>query len=720
MIVDHSNNETLKRIAELENELSILKKSLPTEKTVNVPLAFEPIFEKAQVIVDEYFSKLKRDPSKGILEINNERYVLIRASALSEEFFDNIKNLYKDKSEKEAFSIASSFLFDVGHLIGKQDAMCFHKKMNLDNPVEKLAAGPVHFAHSGWAFVDILPESNPEPNINFFLKFNHPYSFEADSWIKSGKKSNESVCVMNAAYSSGWCEESFGIPLTAVEISCRAKGDAHCTFIMAHPDKIQNFIENEISIKKIKYKPQIPYFFERKLIEDKMIQSERLLNSAQMISKLGSWEFIIDTNELIWSQELYNIFEIDLSTDKSNLYDEYISRISKKDLPELLRCIELAYLGEKYTIQHGVKLPNGTKKWVFGTGVPVKDENQKVYKIIGYAQDVTERVSTEIELNKYFKLSMDMLCVANFEGDFVKVSKGWTSTLGYSKEDLIGKPFLNFVHPDDIEATINEFKNIKDGEFTSGFENRYRTKGGGYKLLNWNAAPDQATGLIYCIVRDVTVEREAENELKSALHEKEILLKEVHHRVKNNMQIISSLLNLQTSFINSDETLSLYKESQNRIKSIAAIHELLYQSADFGKIVFKDYLRKLIPDLIYAYLGHNSKVNYTIETDAVFDIDTSVPLGLIVNEVISNSLKHGLKNTTEDHLFVRINKLNESKYELLIGDNGIGYVQQDEESEIQTFGLMLIYELASQINGKSEKLSVDKGTSYRVEFSVEN
>lgn len=95
-------------------------------------------------------------------------------------------------------------------------------------------------------------------------------------------------------------------------------------------------------------------------------------------------------------------------------------------------------------------------------------------------------------------------------------------------------------------------------------------------------------------------------------------------------------------------------------------------------------------------------------------------LGLIFYEVISNSLNIGLKNTIEDYLFVRINQLNESKYELLIGDNGIRYVQHDEESEIQTFGLMLIYELASQINGKAEKLTVEKATSYRVEFSVEN
>src|SRR5690606_19860823 len=142
----------------------------------NVPEAFQPIFDKAQQTVKEYFTNLNFNPSKGSIEINDERYILVRAAALSNEFFEDIQELYKEKTKKESFNIASNFLFDIGHLIGIQDAKKFHEKMNLKDPIEKLSAGPVHFAHSGWAFVDILPESNPSPNDNFFLKYHHPYS----------------------------------------------------------------------------------------------------------------------------------------------------------------------------------------------------------------------------------------------------------------------------------------------------------------------------------------------------------------------------------------------------------------------------------------------------------------------------------------------------------------------------------------------------------------
>ncbi|MBL7883400.1 MAG: response regulator, partial [Bacteroidia bacterium] len=223
--------------------------------------------------VGEYFKNLKMDPNKGTIEINDQRYVLVRASALSTDFLNTIQQLYVDRGEDEAFSIGKNFLFDIAHVIGINDAVNFHSKMNLTDPISKLSAGPVHFAYSGWAYVDILPESNPTPDENFYLLYNHPFSFEADSWIRSAKKSNAAVCIMNAGYSSGWCEQSFGIPLTAVEVTCKAKGDDACTFIMSPPHKIKEHLrkfESDSSLinKKISY--DIPTFFERKKVEEEM------------------------------------------------------------------------------------------------------------------------------------------------------------------------------------------------------------------------------------------------------------------------------------------------------------------------------------------------------------------------------------------------------------------------------------------------------------------
>jgi hypothetical protein len=116
--------------------------------------------------------------------------------------------------------------------------------MDVADPIDRLSAGPIHFSYTGWAFVDIYTESHPSPDENYYMIYDHPFYFEADAWESAGKTADFAVCVMNAGYSSGWCEESFGVPLIASEIFCRAKGDETCRFIMAHPSKINAFIED--------------------------------------------------------------------------------------------------------------------------------------------------------------------------------------------------------------------------------------------------------------------------------------------------------------------------------------------------------------------------------------------------------------------------------------------------------------------------------------------
>lgn len=273
----------LKKIEVLEKENALLlakQENKITGDAVLVPENMKPLFALAQETVGNYFTKIKMEPHEGTIEINNQRYVLIRASALSKDFLDSIQSLYADRGEAEAMAIGKNLLFDIAHTLGINDAKNFHARMHLTDPIAKLSAGPVHFAFTGWAFVEILPESNPSPDDNFYLVYNHPFSFEADSWVRSGKKSDTTVCIMSAGYSSGWCEESFGIPLTAVEVSCIAKGDDKCTFIMSPPHKIEEHLNrfNKKTNKKIstKGKYDIPTFFERKKVEEEMQRSKML------------------------------------------------------------------------------------------------------------------------------------------------------------------------------------------------------------------------------------------------------------------------------------------------------------------------------------------------------------------------------------------------------------------------------------------------------------
>ena len=243
--------------------------------TVKVPPPFEAPFLRAQRYVERYFAERVEQPDTATIAIAGERYVLMRAASLSVEFVEMVMKLYQDKGESEARKVADNLLFDLAHAIGKADAKSFQQKMAVSDPIDNLSAGPIHFAFSGWAFVSISPESRPSPDEDYFLLYDHPYSFESHSWLEKGKRSTTPVCIMNAGYSSGWCEESFGLPLVAVEIECMAAGGEHCRFIMAPPSRIEAHLKRHahqhgVAAVSAGRGGVVPEFFQRKRLEEEL------------------------------------------------------------------------------------------------------------------------------------------------------------------------------------------------------------------------------------------------------------------------------------------------------------------------------------------------------------------------------------------------------------------------------------------------------------------
>ena len=205
-------------------------------------------------------------------------------------------------------------------------------------------------------------------------------------------------------------------------------------------------------------------------------------------------------------------------------------------------------------------------------------------------------------------------------------------------------------------------------------------------------------------------------QIQASLREKEVLLKEIHHRVKNNMQVISSMLNLQAAFISDPRALEVFRESENRVRSIGLIHERFYQSKDLSRIVFGEYVYNLAANLFHSYGVRSGDIRLRINAENVFlNVDTAIPCGLIINEIISNSLKYAFPANGKGAIYVELRAAN-SKFVLIVGDDGIGLPQEVDIRNDKTFGLQLVATLIDQIAGTVE---IDRvgGTTFKIEFT---
>jgi two-component sensor histidine kinase len=206
-------------------------------------------------------------------------------------------------------------------------------------------------------------------------------------------------------------------------------------------------------------------------------------------------------------------------------------------------------------------------------------------------------------------------------------------------------------------------------------------------------------------------------QVEQQIKEKETLLKEVHHRVKNNLQTVSSLLSLQSRSIEDDTVKNLIKSSQNRVISMAMVHEMLYMRDDLSKIEFKSYVQELSEYLVKSVKGvdNNIKLNLNIP-DIQLGIDTAIPLGLLINEAISNALKYGIKDDEDGEIHIALKQVHDQGFELEIGDNGPGYSDSINYKNTKSLGLKLIHNLVRQLKGTITRDGSKKGTNYLIKF----
>ncbi len=324
------------------------------------------------------------------------------------------------------------------------------------------------------------------------------------------------------------------------------------------------------------------------------------------------------------------------------------------------------------------------------------------------------RAKTE-ELDRYFTASLDLLCIADTDGYFHRLNPEWEKTLGYALAELEGRRFLDLVHPDDLQATLAAMSQLENQDSVLNFENRYRCKDGSYRWIEWRSIP--IGKLIYAAARDVTERKRAEEQIRKALAEKETLLRELYHRTKNNMQVIISLLKLQAAGVADARLQAILKDTQNRIHSMALVHQKLYEAQDLSRVNLKEYIGDLIRFLMASCQVPPDKLSVVLEMDDVFVlIDSAIPCGLILSELISNSLKHAFPADRAGEIRVHLSRGESGEIWLRVADNGVGAPRGFDFRRDGRLGLQNIFALGERQLKGQVIFDVEQGVACQIRF----
>ncbi len=364
---------------------------------------------------------------------------------------------------------------------------------------------------------------------------------------------------------------------------------------------------------------------------------------------------------------------------------------------------------------------------------PIFNQEGKVEEVSGIAHDITDKKISEqklynqaAKLNSIFDSSHHYIWTIDVEQKLTSFNKNYFDLIAslYNTQPYVGLVLNRGIlsnNKDYNELLKHHYQKAFNGTSTN-FEIETLDKNYNKIYLDIFLNPileNNKTIEVSGIAHDVTDKRIAQQRMEQSLKEKEVLLKEVHHRVKNNMQVISSILNLQSSYVSDEYTLALLKESQNRIKTMAYIHESLYQNKSFTSVNFSDYISTLSSNVIQSYAVSEGKVKLILNLEKInLSLDNSIPSGLIVNELITNAIKHAFPGQRKGLVTINLKSENNTVY-LEVKDNGVGFDPSIDFRNTNSLGLQLVNTLADQISAEVNfKSEPDQGTTVRIAFKM--
>jgi two-component system, sensor histidine kinase ChiS len=469
-----------------------------------------------------------------------------------------------------------------------------------------------------------------------------------------------------------------------------------------------------------------------KQAEEALIDSKNKLKFAQELSHTGNWELDVATNEVNWSEETYRIYGMDPEKDAPSL--EKIVEIIHPDDREIIKGIFSDIpqsIDDMKDVHFRIIREDGEVRHLKTVIKVIKDNKGKITKLSGVLLDITDLKKAEeliIRNEEKLKTALDAASQGVWEWKINENkffwNERWDHLLGITDHsfDKDPKKLLEMVHPEDkeyIKDSLNLLTNNKDEIMKC--ECRFITNAGRtiWVLVMGKVFERDSQGnptRMIGTISDITDQKTASQKLKNSLLEKEVLLKEIHHRVKNNLQIISSLINLQSRYVEDEDILNIFLESRIRIQSMALIHENLYQSESLAKINFYSYVKTLTSYLFHSYeLDNNVKYKINVEEDISLNINTAVPCGLIINELVSNAFKYAFPEGEEGMVNIEFKSKPKEYYILRVSDNGIGLPEDIKPENSASLGLNLVRILVNQLDGEIDIVR-DNGTSFEIRF----
>ncbi len=475
-----------------------------------------------------------------------------------------------------------------------------------------------------------------------------------------------------------------------------------------------------------------------KSIEEKLKQEEQksmLLKQAEQVPGIIFQSRTQQTGEVSYPfvsgkmLKTFNTTSDEVMGGKVNLFDN----VFEEDRSLFEASVKQARSSMKnWSLDYRIVHPNGQGiSWMRGNSKAVVMNDQSIVWH-GYITDITEHKLAEEALNvsekqisTMFEHAPDATLVIDSHGFIKKWNPKAQEIFGWSESAVIHKKVTDIIVPHQFKKRL--LKVMRKFIRRSLSKEKRPT-------LEWTALHKSGREFpialsvsdmilkekqyFICFISDITKRKLNENKIKNSLVEKEVLLKEIHHRIKNNMQVITGLLSLQSSFIEQEKIKSLFMSSQYRIHSMGIVHEMLYQSNDVSKILFEGYLKQLVKGLIRAMKRPSQSIELNIECPTItLNLDTAIPLGLIVNELVTNALKYGFNGRNNGLISIQLNTSTEhDTLEMLIGDNGIGYPRQFDFQHSKSLGLMLVHKLSRQLSGKIIRDFSKTGSYYVLYF----